>query len=295
MNALRLVSLVLAVCVLGIVGWRALAGRPEPIPADAGRLAALDAAMRAPAADPVAPLAAPPAEPAPASAPDPASAPAPAPVADEAAEPLAAVPEFARFYERLKADFPRDYGTLVDRLHAPGASPPAATAVIWDALRDLEQSQGVLAAEADPPALDRFFDARSAVLDGLAPLNARQCVDFLYGVADGAMADFTEAHRGLVATLADRTLDAIADGRSRHLDREPPSPADLDALAAGLAGHGLSPAEIGLLIDGTTPETPLPDARTCEIGRTYLAVLHGLPAESRSRIYGLAAELLARS
>lgn len=287
MNALRLVSLALAVCVLGLLGWRSVADRPEPVPATVERGSA-----PAPEAVP------PPAEPAPApapqaAAPPPSAAPA-APVA-EAAGPLEAVPEFARFYDRLRADFPRDYGQLVDRLHAPGVPPPGATAVIWDAMRDLEQSQGVLAAEADGPALDRFFDARSAVLEGLAPLNARQCVDFLYGVADGAMADFTEAHRGLVATLADRTLDAIADGRSRHRDRDPPTAADLDALTAGLAGHGLSPDEIGLLIDGTTPETPPTDARTCQIGRVYLEVLHGLPADTRSRIYGLAAELLARS
>ena len=291
MNVLRLVFLALAVCVLGIVGWRSVPSRPEPDPAAPRPLAVLRGAMQAPARDAVAPLPAP-ALPLPVSAAP--SSPAPATAASPEAR-LSEVPEFARFYDRLKADFPRDYGALVGRLAGDGTTPPSATAAIWDALRDLEQSQGVLAAEAEPPALDRFFDARSAVLEGLAPLNARQCVDFLYGMADASMAAFTEAHRGLVATLADRTLDAIADGRSRHLDRAAPTSADLDALSAGLSARGLSPAEIGLLIDGTTPETPLPDARVCDIGRTYLDVLHGLPAEARARIYGLAAELLARS
>ena len=126
------------------------------------------------------------------------------------------------------------------------------------------------------------------MLDSLAPLDPHRCVAFLYGMTDSSIADFTAAHHGLVATLADRTLDAIAD-------RVAPTAADLDAVATGLASFGLTPAEIGLLIDGTTPDPPIPDKRVCEIGRTYLDVLHGLPADSRERIYGLAAELLARS
>ncbi|WP_207210274.1 hypothetical protein [Lichenibacterium ramalinae] len=314
MNALRLVFLVLAAGVLGIVGWRSVVPGPEPRPAAPKPLALLRGAMQSPAPGAVASLPMP-ADPAPVPQPAPvpvapapsleAAAPAPAATSSPAATPspveapaealLAQVPEFSGFYDRLRTDFPRDYGALVKRLDHGSAPPPRATAAIWEALRDLEQSQGVLAAEADPPALDRFFDARSAVLEGLAPLNARQCVDFLYGMADASLADFTEAHRGLVATLADRTLDAITDGRGQHRDRAAPTAADLNGLTAGLAARGLSPAEIGLLIDGTTPETPLPDARLCDIGRTYLAVLHGLPGDARARIYGLAALLLARS
>ena len=295
MNALRLVFLVLAVGVLAVVGWRSVATRPDATPPTAGPLAALRDAMQAPAPVAVAALRAPvPVPAAPPAAPD--AVPSQAvPVAVSPGDRLVEVPEFTRFYDRLRVDFPHDYGALLDRLNREGPPLPGATAAIWDALRDLEQTQGVLAAAAEPPTLDRFFDARSAVLEGLAPLNARQCVDFLYGMADASMADFTEAHRGLVATLADRTLDAIADGRSHHLDRAAPTPADFDALSAALAARGLSPDEIGLLIDGTTPETPLPDARICDIGRIYLDVLHGLPAEARARIYGLAAELLARS
>jgi hypothetical protein len=210
-----------------------------------------------------------------------------------ALDPIGDVPEFAGFYGRLKTDFPRDYSAILD--HLRDGPLPAADAAIWDALRDLEQSEGILAAQAGPAALDRFFDARSAMLDSLAPLDPHRCVAFLYGMTDSSIADFTAAHHGLVATLADRTLDAIADGRGRHADRVAPTAADLDAVATGLASFGLTPAEIGLLIDGTTPDPPIPDKRVCEIGRTYLDVLHGLPADSRERIYGLAAELLARS
>ncbi len=283
MSALRIVFLALAVGVLGLVGWRSASSRPvavAPPPASAPPgLAALGDAMRAP---PVPVLASFP------------SAPPPRPAPVSPSDRIGEVPEFASFYGRLKADFPRDYSAILDRLGRDGAVPPA-NAAIWDALRELEQAKGILAAQAGPTELDRFFDARSAMLDGLAPLDARRCVDFLYGVTDPSIADFTAAHRGLVATLADRTLDAIADGRRHRVDRAAPTAADLDALSSGLAAFGVTPAEIGLLIDGTTPDPPLPDERVCEIGRTYLDVLHGLPAETRGRIYGLAAELLSRS
>ncbi len=293
MNALRIVLLVLALGVLATVGWRSTSHHAAMLAAPASeppKLAVLAQAMRSPAAPPpVSSL----------------QLPAPTPVsiakdptakdaisqAPAAKNPIAEVPEFSNFYGRLKQDFPHDYDDLVTRIRTD----PSGDAAIWDALRGLQQSQGILAAQAGDTALDRFFDARSAMLEGLAPLNARQCVDFLYGVTDGSIADFTASHHGLVATLADRMIDVLADGRTHHIDRATPTPADLDALSAGLAARGLSPDEIGLLIDGTTPDPPLSDARICAIGRSYLDVLHGLPAEPRERIYGLAAELLARS
>lgn len=269
MTALRIVFLALAVGVLGLLGWRSTVNRPapRPVPPPPG-LAVLADAMRVP----------------------PAAAPVSVPPPDRIGE----VPEFAGFYGRLRTHFPRQYGAILDRL-GRDAAVPSADAAIWDALRDIEQSDGILAAQAGPAALDRFFDARSALLGGIAPLDPRRCVDFLYGLTDASIATFTAAHRGLVATLADRTLDAIADGRSRHRDRTAPTDADFDALSSGLASFGLTPGEIGLLIDGTTPDPPLPDGRVCDIGRTYLDVLHGMPADARGRIYGFAAELLSRS
>ena len=285
MTALRIVFLTLAVGVLGLLGWRSVSSRPvivapQPSPPPPG-FEALGDAMRAPPAPVLASVPA-------------AASPRPAPAPVSPSDRIGEVPEFADFYGRLKADFPRDYAAILDHLGRDGAVPPA-NAAIWDALRELQQAEGVFAAQAGPAALDRFFDARSALLDGLAPLDAHRCVDFLYGMTDPSIADFTAAHRGLVATLADRTLDAIADGRGHRVDRAAPTAADLDALSSGLAAFGLTPAEIGLLIDGTTPDLPLSDKRLCEIGRTYLDVLHGLPAETRGRIYGLAAELLSRS
>ena len=275
MTALRIVFLALAVGVLGLLGWRSGLGSPAPagpVAREPPALAALASAMR--------------------------SAPLPLPAMAQPlhprSDPIGDVPEFAGFYGRLKAEFPRDYSAILDHLGGAGTMPPA-DAAIWDALRDLEQAQGILAAQAGAAALDRFFDARSALLAGLAPVDAHRCVDFLYGVTDASIAAFTASHHGLVASLADRTLDAIAEGRGHPADRAAPSEADLDAVSSGLASFGLTPAEIGLLIDGTTPDPPLADQRLCEIGRTYLDVLHSLPAEARQRVYGLAAELLARS
>ena len=265
MNALRIVFLVLAVGLLGVFGWRLAAPR-----------VAVVKVVPTTAAEPVAIVA----------------PPSPASLSPE--QRLAEIPEFASFYGRLKIDFPRDYAAFLGRLSGNGVS-GGSNAAIWDAIRDLQQAQGILAARAGGPVLDRLFDARLAVLEGLAPLNARDCVDFLYGLTDASIADFTAAHRGLVATLADRTLTAIEDGRAQHRERVAPTPADLDALTVGLVARGVTPVETGVLIDGTTPDPPLPDARLCAIGRTYLDVLHGLPAEARQRIYGLAAELLARS
>lgn len=262
MHALRILFLMLAVALVGLLGWRAVAIHPQ-----------------------VAEMA-----PAPAGKPPPA---APSHVATPE-ERLEEVPEFASFYGKLRSDFPRDYATLVDQM-AKRATMPTGNAAIWDAMRDLQQSQGILAAQAGPAALDGYFGARQAVLDGLAPLNARECVDFLYGFTNPSIADFTEAHHGLVATLADWQVAAIEDGRSRHLDRSSPTNADLDALSAALASRQVSPQEIGVLLDGTTPDPPLTDARLCALGRLYLDALHGLPADTRQRIYGLAAELLARS
>ena len=322
MNALRIICLVLAICVLGVLGWRvgvdhgqvpsaqpvrgmvgggaALPAPPRPAsPAAPDVIVAAPAAMGGSAA-PAAPVSPPPVSPPPLPVVAGVGLPSPTVAVTGPEAPhqdrLTDVPEFAPFFDRLKLDFPHDYIAIVRHLDGGGAEATGANAAIWEALRDLEQSRGILAAQAAPAVLDRFFDARSAVLDGLAPFDARQCADFLYGVtADATLADFTAAHRGLVATLADRTLEAIADGRDRPAERTAPSASDLDALAAGLAARGLSPAEVGFLMDGTAPDPSLADSRVCAIGRSYLDVLHGLPADARQRIYGLAAELLARS
>ena len=261
MHALRILFLVLAVALLGLLGWRVTADHPQVagvVPPRTDKTPSLPSLHVSPE------------------------------------ERLEEVPEFASFYGKLRSDFPHDYAALLDQM-ARRSMMPTGKAAIWDAMRDLQQSQGILAAQAGLAALDGYFGARQAVLDGLAPLNARECVDFLYGFTNPSIADFTEAHRGLVATLADRQMAAIEDGRLRHLARSSPTNADLDALSAALTSRQVSPQEGGVLLDGTTPDPPLTDTRLCALGRLYLDVLHDLPADTRQRIYGLAAELLARS
>src|SRR5262249_50757282 len=153
---------------------------------------------------------------------------------------------------------------------------------------------GILASQARGQKLADFFDARRAVLDALAPIDPRQCADFLYGTTDLPLS-FSATHRDLIAELAVKQLAAIKDGQDRHASRAAPSAADIDLVAKGLAAHNLTPDEIALLLDGKTLDPPPPDARLCEIGRTYLSVLQSLPDDARERIYGFAAELLARS
>ena len=131
MTALRIVFLTLAVGVLGLLGWRSVSSRPvivapRPSPPSPG-LAALGDAMRAP--------------PAPVLASFPAvAAPRPAPAPLSPSDRIGDVPEFAGFYGRLKADFPRDYAAILDDLGRDGRVPPA-NAAIWDALRELEQAE----------------------------------------------------------------------------------------------------------------------------------------------------------
>ena len=273
MNALRILLVLLAVAVLGLLGWR--------LTADPQQLAGM------------APVPLP-------SLPVPHSVSPPTASTETSEERLSAVPEFANFYGKLKTDFPHDYAAVLAQLtgvqqHDTDHSGMREDALIWEALRDLQQDQGVLASLAGSAALDGYFDARLAMLDSLAPLNARDCVDFLYGMTDAAITDFTASHHGLVATLAERQLAAIEDGRSRHGDRAVPTDADFTALSAALAARQVTPQEIALLLDGATPDPPVPDRRLCDLGRVYLNALRGLPADARQRVYGLAAELLARS
>lgn len=273
MNALRILLVLLAVVLLGLLGWRLTANPPQVAERTPARLASI---------------------------PVPRPAPIPALSAETPEDRLVEVPEFASFYGRLKTDFPHDYAAVVDRMtavrqHDADHAGTTGDAMIWEALRDLQQDQGVLASQAGSAALDGYFDARLSMLDSLAPLNARNCVDFLYGMTDGSIVEFTASHHGLVATLAERQLAAIEDGRSRHADRAVPTEADFTGLSTALAARQVTPQEIALLLDGATPDPPLSDRRLCDLGRIYLDTLRHLPTDARQRVYGLAAELLARS
>lgn len=208
------------------------------------------------------------------------------------------VPQFAGFYKALSAAFPHLYENLIN--HAaqalgPGGTVPSSGTLLWEALRDLQQTNGILAANADEAALATFFEARLSILDVLATADPRTCADFLYGATDPAIESFAVAHRDLVAEMAMKQLAVIEDGQRRRLKPGAPSSEDLDLVAGGLAAKKLSADEIALLLDGASIDPPLPDSRLCELGRIYLSVLKDLPHAVRQRVYGLAAELLARS
>jgi hypothetical protein len=87
----------------------------------------------------------------------------------------------------------------------------------------------------------------------------------------------------------------MASGRAKNLARAQPTEADFRMLETALAARGLDKAEIDALLDGKMPDPPLDDAKMCAAGQTYLEVLRTLPEASRTRIYGLALELMSKS
>ena len=208
------------------------------------------------------------------------------------------IPQFSAFYSRLAVAYPHVYDhvieTLATHLVQVGVL-GSADNVIWDALQNLQQSQGIMAARAGPESLAAYFDARAALLDAFAPVDPKLCADFLYGTPDAAIESFSMAHHDLVATFADKELAAILDGRDHPNMVGKPTAADIDLVAARMAGRALTSDEVSVLIDGKAADPPIPDTRLCEMGRVYLSVLRGLPVESRQRIYGFTAEMLTRS
>lgn len=221
----------------------------------------------------------------------------PEPAAEVAAR-LAAAPDYAPFFDTLAARFPADSTQLREAFAT--ASPgdrAAATAdrFVADALKHLRQTRGIVASKADAPAMARVFEAQGAMIAALRDADPRLCVDFVYGGATGAFMDFVERRRPLFAAVAKANLDAILDGADRKIERDAPTDEDFAALEAALRGKGMGDPEIAALLDGKTPDPPLPDAQMCAAGKTYLQTLATLPEETRLRIYALAVELMARS
>lgn len=162
-------------------------------------------------------------------------------------------------------------------------------------LRNLRQSHGVLAAQASDAALERIFALHANVLNSLAKSDPRLCADFLYGKASDGFFKFASANRDLVAAMAQANFDAILDGRRENVKREAPRNEDISELEALLARKGLGQQEIEALLDGRTPEPPLPDKTMCHAGSVYFETLRDLPADVRMKIYATVARLLARS
>lgn len=272
MKALRFVLLGLAMALLAGLGWRL--GHLAP-----RRSAPAEVAARGPA-----------------SAPDakPDAAAARAIVLSRMGD----APDYLPFYDRLRTEFPSEYaGMLAQASQAVSRTghPPNPERLLTDALRDLRQSRGVLVAKAAPLPLGEVFAAQSAMLDTLAQHDPSLCADFIYGGSGPGFMAFSATHRAALERIAMATLNAIADGRAKPVERDSPTGADFDQLTVALKAHSLTDDQIATLLDGKTFDPPLPDEQICEAGRTYLHVLADMPEELRQRVYGLSAQLLARS
>jgi hypothetical protein len=210
----------------------------------------------------------------------------------------AEAPDYARFFDRLKIILPVEYDSVLDgfaKQSLEGADMSNVDSLISEAVRDVRLSNGVLAARADGPALARIFDMQLQMMQALAAKDSRLCVDFLYGGASEAFFQFSAQNRRLVSDMAIAGLDAIDSGRANQIERQPPSDADFAELETAMKTQGLNQPEIGAILDGKTPDPPIPDDRMCAVGQIYLKTLATMPEPVRLRIYGLAVELMARS
>ena len=286
---LRLVMLGLAAALMlaGGVALLLLAGAspsPQPQPEVAQQPAATTPAPQATPAEPAAPA--------------PTGPPPEILAARRAVEQkIAEAPEVARFFDRLRLALPGEYEIAIGALarRRIGGGDDTADYYLSEAVKSLRQSRGALAAKADAPALSKVFAQQLAVLNALSTRDAKACVDFLYGGASEAFFKFSADNRALVSDLAIAGLDAIVDGKQKNISRGAPNEADFQQFEAALKKAGLAPIEIDALLDGKTPDPPLPDARMCAAGQTYLQTLAALPDPARMRIYALAIDLMARS
>ncbi len=211
---------------------------------------------------------------------------------------IAQTPEYARFFARLRETFTSDYEKTLQEFAERLSQTKTEQSVDYylsEAVRRLRQSRGALAAKADPEAMSRVFAEQLAVLQAVAQEDKKLCVGFLYGATNQDFQRFAAAQRPLVADMATAGLEAMVNGKAKNLARSQPTEADFKALETALAARGLGKAEIDALLDGKMPDPPLDDARMCAAGQTYLEVLRTLPEASRTRIYGLALELMAKS
>lgn len=210
---------------------------------------------------------------------------------------IAQSPEYAPFFARLRETFTADYEKMLKdfatRL-SETRTEQSADYYLSEAVRRLRQTRGALAAKAEPEAMSRVFARQLDVLKAVAT-DKKLCVAFLYGANNQDFQRFAAAQRPLVADMATAGLEAMVSGKDRDLAREQPTEADFKALETALAARGLGKVEIDALLDGKMPDPPLDDARMCAAGQTYLEVLRTLPQASRTRIYGLALELMAKS
>lgn len=211
---------------------------------------------------------------------------------------IAMTPDYARFFARMRETFTSDYEAAIDdfaRRLAETRQEQSVDHYLSEAVRRLRQSRGALAAKAEPGHAAQVFAKQLEVLRAVAREDKKMCVAFLYGATNLDFQRFAATRRVLVADMALAGLEAIVSGRDKKIAREPPTEADFRVLETALADKGLGKVEIDALLDGKTPDPPLDDTRMCAAGQTYFEVLKTLPEPARSRVYGLALELMAKS
>jgi hypothetical protein len=211
---------------------------------------------------------------------------------------LAEAPDYARFFADFKHAFPADYSRIINSLSVRTAANGqfrSPDLYLSETLRDLRQTRGILAAQADPEPLGRVFDVQAQILAKLAATFPTLCLDFLYGGASQSFLDFSAQNRDLIAAMAEAALQAILDGEAKKIQRPAPSVDEFNLLEQDLVARGLDTVEIGALLDGRMPDPPLPAASMCTAGRTYLDALQNLPEETKLKMFALAVELMARS
>jgi hypothetical protein len=211
---------------------------------------------------------------------------------------IAATPDYARYFARLRETFTADYEAAIEDFAARLAQTKEEQSVdfyLSEAVRRIRTSHGALAAKAEPEPIARVFEKQLEVLQAVAREDKRMCVAFLYGATNLDFQRFAASRRQIVSDMALAGLEAIVSGQANKIQRAAPTEADFRILENALTARGLGKAEIDALLDGKMPDPPLEDARMCGAGQTYFEVLKTLPEPARTKVYGLALELMARS
>ncbi len=210
---------------------------------------------------------------------------------------LADAAEYQGFINGLRIDFPDVYEKSLELAAAEnlGAQKNGADLYLTKAVMLLRESFGVEAARAGAQAMQRVFDSQLDVMRHLERSDVSLCVDYLNGGSNGNFVAFTGANRTLMGEAAHLGLLAILDGKEKKIAREPPTDEDFSALELALRAAGLSSNAVGALLDGKKPDPPIPDAEMCKAGIAYFEALKALPESTRSRLYALALDVMARS
>ncbi len=211
---------------------------------------------------------------------------------------IAATPDYARYFARLRETFTTDYEAAVEGFAARYAKTRERQSVDYylaETMRMMRQTHGLLAAKADKDPLTKQFVSQLEVLRALGQEDKKTCVAFLYGATDLDFQKFAATRRMLVSDMAVAGLEAMVSGEQHQIEREKPTATDFRVLEVALADHGLGRPEIDALLDGKMADPPLDDARMCAAGQTYLEVLRTLPEAARMRIYALSVQLMAKS